>query len=255
MQGWINEVFQCSFAGSGHAQSLVGLWLDFAVNSINVLDSMFEGLMGVGIIANQGSVVRIEGNTIENMGGPALIANQINSLTVRSNYFEGNFQRFQNWSFVAGTSASGSMSAQPVCSDIVVNGDTFTTHSHPPSQANSLSLSRFGSAAATMLEGSIPPGEVVLNNARPCNGVVIEANFHNPSGNPLQYCSKFAGAFVSGATGLRSESNDCTDCDKHGGDYHGDNRTCTALMTGDAPSANASLANFHIDLNTGDFAT
>ena len=41
--GWINEVFQCSFNGLGHTQGLVGLWVDFAANSINILDSMFEG--------------------------------------------------------------------------------------------------------------------------------------------------------------------------------------------------------------------
>ena len=72
VQGWINEVFQCSFAGSTHEQSLVGLWLDFACNSINVLDSMFEGRLATGVVANQGSVVRIEGNTMENMGGVSL---------------------------------------------------------------------------------------------------------------------------------------------------------------------------------------
>ena len=33
---------------------------------------MFEGRLAIGVVANQGSVVRIEGNTIENMGGVSL---------------------------------------------------------------------------------------------------------------------------------------------------------------------------------------
>jgi hypothetical protein len=248
--GWINEVLQCSFTGSHRVQGLVGLWLDFAANSINVLDSMFEGRLGVGVIANEGSVVRIEGNTVENMGGPAIVANQISSLTIRSNYFEGNYQRFANWSFVTASGLKAS-----VCSDVVINGDSYTSaRATLPTQANSLSLSRFAAAAgASPMAEAVPPGQITLSNARPCNAVVLETNFHNPSGNPLQYCSEFAGAFVAGATGLRSESNECTDCQKYGHDYKGDNRTCTAVATGEAPTANATLADFRIDLNTGDF--
>ena len=56
------------------------------MNSINVIDSYFEGKLLVGIVATTGSVVRIEGNTIENMGGPAVIANQIGALTVRASF-------------------------------------------------------------------------------------------------------------------------------------------------------------------------
>ena len=36
----------------------------------------------------------------------------------------------------------------------------------------------------------------------------------NPSGNPLQYCEHFFGTFAAGAEGLRSESNQCSDCRK-----------------------------------------
>jgi hypothetical protein len=57
-------------------------YVDFASNSINCVDSQFEavdGELGVGIVVNQGSMVRIEGNTIEGMAGPALIANQVNA--------------------------------------------------------------------------------------------------------------------------------------------------------------------------------
>jgi hypothetical protein len=62
--GWINDVLECSFEGLGHTYGLAGLWVDFAANSINVVDSMFEGRLAVGIVANWGTMVRIEGNTI-----------------------------------------------------------------------------------------------------------------------------------------------------------------------------------------------
>lgn len=193
-------------------------------------------------------MVRIEGNTIENMGGPAIIANQINALTVRANYFEGNYQRFANWSFVTAAGATTSL-----CTDVLINGDTGNGHT-TPTEAMSLSLSRF--AAGVVVAGEVLPGRIVLNNARPCSGVVIESNSHNPSGNPMAYCPHFAGAFVAGATGLRAESNMCFDCDKHDHEYHGDNRTCTAVATGEAPTANISLTlpNARIALNAGDFA-
>ena len=42
-------------------RSLVGLYLDYAVNSINVLDCSFEGKLGLGLVVNTGSVVRVEG--------------------------------------------------------------------------------------------------------------------------------------------------------------------------------------------------
>ena len=117
-------MFQCSFAStfSEFGRALTGLYLDYAgnlplrvstaalssfdsnrtllccrpltpprprspssaVNSINVIDSYFEGKLLIGIVATTGNVVRIEGNTIENMGGPAVIANQIGALTVRA---------------------------------------------------------------------------------------------------------------------------------------------------------------------------
>jgi hypothetical protein len=180
------------------------------------------------------------------MGGPAIMANQINALTIRSNYFEGNYQRFENWTVVT---ADGAI-ASP-CTDVLINGDN--SPGSLPTHASSLSLARF--AAAVRSGGEVTPGRIVLSNARPCAGVVIEGNSHNPSGNPIRYCQHFAGAFVTGATGLRSESNMCFDCNKVGHqDYHGNNRSCTAVATGVAPSANITLANFQIALNAGDFA-
>jgi hypothetical protein len=74
--GWINDVVECDFVG----RTMVGLYLDFGVNSINVLNSQWEptkGEMGVGIVVNTGSMVRIEGNTLEGLAGPSIIANQV----------------------------------------------------------------------------------------------------------------------------------------------------------------------------------
>eukprot|EP01052_Picozoa_sp_SAG31_P059106 SAG31_NODE_18438_length_636_cov_1.065177_1_plen_144_part_10 len=141
-----------------------------------------------------------------------------------------------------------------MCTDVLINGDN-SVGSMMPTLASSLSLSRF--AARVESVGEVTPGPIVLSNARPCSGVVIESNSHNPSGNPLKYCEHFAGAFVSGAAGLRSESNMCFDCNKVGHNYHGNDRSCTAVATGPAPSANISLANsnaLRVALNAGDFA-
>ena len=125
------------------------------MNSINVIDSYFEGKLLVGIVATTGNVVRIEGNTIENMGGPAVIVNQIGALTVRasqpsvsslptyrgtcaewsglvvccpqirSNYFEANWQHGEAFEFQLAEHRSPT--AAP-CSDIIVNGDDQTVN-------------------------------------------------------------------------------------------------------------------------------
>ena len=75
--GWINDVLECYFE-----YNLIGLYLDNAVNSVNVLDSNFEENYGVGLIVNSGEMVRIEGNEFESQGGPGIIANMIGALTL-----------------------------------------------------------------------------------------------------------------------------------------------------------------------------
>ena len=62
----------------------------------------------------------------------------------------------------------------------------------------------------------------------------------------------FYGTLAAGATGLRSESNDCAECAPTSGAHL--NRTCQAVGTGLAPDANETLAGFEIKLNTGYFA-
>ena len=72
----------------------------------------------------------------------------------------------------------------------------------------------------------------------------------NPSGNPLQYCEHFFGTFAAGAEGLRSESNQCSDCRKWNHSYDGNNRTCEAVGVGPSQSSKG----FEVKLNTGDFS-
>ena len=107
-------MFQCSFAStfSEFGRALTGLYLDYAgnlpvsqsplchplaqnrtllccrpltpprprspsgsaVNSINVIDSYFEGKLLIGIVATTGNVVRIEGNTIGSLLSAANVA-------------------------------------------------------------------------------------------------------------------------------------------------------------------------------------
>lgn len=50
-------MLECYFTGN-----LIGLYLDNAVNSVNVVDGNFEDNSGVGIIVNSGAMVRLEGN-------------------------------------------------------------------------------------------------------------------------------------------------------------------------------------------------
>lgn len=84
--GWLNFIEDCSFKYNGRA----GVHTFHAANSINVLNSIFEGNAGAGILINEGRAVLVQGNTIETNGGPAIIANGIGALTIKANYFEDN---------------------------------------------------------------------------------------------------------------------------------------------------------------------
>ena len=70
--GWINEVFECYFT-----ENLIGLYLDDAINSVNVVDCNFEENYGVGLPVFSGEMVRAEGNEFESQGGPGIIANKV----------------------------------------------------------------------------------------------------------------------------------------------------------------------------------
>ena len=229
--GWINEVTQCFFKGN-----LIGLYLDNAINSVNVLDCNFESNFGVGIIVNSGAMVRVEGSEFESQGGPAMIVNSVRALTVRSNYFEANNMQANitsKFKFVDVPSGED----EEVCTDILLTGDYGWLHS-----SATLPLLKRG-AADELLLGPIP-----LSNAAVNSGVVIEANYHNPGGD---HCGgrQFAGVFAAGAVGLLAHASDCSGC------AHSPGRVCVAVGTGNAPHANSSLADFDVKLNTGDFAS
>ena len=51
--GWTNQFVECAF----HRNGLVALYLNAAVNSVNVLDCIFESNRGIGILINYGACV------------------------------------------------------------------------------------------------------------------------------------------------------------------------------------------------------
>ena len=261
--GWINDILQCRFDG----RSLVGLYLDLAVNAINVVDSQFEanGELGIGVIINGGAMVRLSGNCIEGMAGPGIIANQVDALTIQANYFEANNMLPDNIRFV--TNASGTPTRVRVCTDVLIDGDF--GYAGSSSSDNSLSIAQFAPGAAPMStkphqavwDGK--PGDIRLNNHAPSRGVVLEANFHNPGGDGCPGGTRpypenaFYGAFAAGATGLRSESNDCSRCSNRASHTAGPARVCAAVGTGaSGPNSNqTTLGAFDIKLNTGFFGS
>jgi hypothetical protein len=123
--GWINTVSGCWARGNG----LVAMWFDWAANSIDVIDSNFEGNHGIGIIANDGYSMRVEGCCFESMGGPAMVANRMSALTYRANYHEANNLNDRIRWYSSSSSSGGQAAAaaagqvpQHVCSELVLNG-------------------------------------------------------------------------------------------------------------------------------------
>jgi hypothetical protein len=125
MNGWGNGIVESHFT-----DNLVGLHLgddllsrDTSINAVNVIDSNFERNYGAGLIVNSGSMVRIEGNVFEAMGGPAVVVSNVHALTLRSNYFEEN-NRYVNQSARFGFVDYGRGQAEAVCTDILVRKNT-----------------------------------------------------------------------------------------------------------------------------------
>eukprot|EP01044_Picomonas_judraskeda_P006450 COSAG03_NODE_643_length_6532_cov_3.761387_2_plen_630_part_00 len=208
--GWINDVLECYFTGN-----LVGLYLDNAVNSVNVVDGNFEDNYGVGIIVNSGAMVRLEGNEFESMGGPGIIANAISALTIRSNYFEANNVGWPagNASKVISYEDHHSGASEDVCTDILLNGNG---EWGPERSDGKYPFVIPGP------EGRLVLAPIYLSNVAPNAGVVIQANSHSPGTGEagLAACpgSVFSGVFAAGATGLQASSSDCGGCGaKH---YH-----------------------------------
>jgi hypothetical protein len=134
--GWINTVSGCWFKGN----DLVALYFDWAVNSIDVVNSNFEGNHNIGIIANDGYAMRVEGCCFESGGGPAMVANRMRGLSYRANYHEANnlntrltwyqlptnanvhVQRSTNPAATATTAPAAT--TVEVCAELVLNGAT-----------------------------------------------------------------------------------------------------------------------------------
>ena len=82
--GWINSIIDCGF---GNVPGPAALVIENEANAIDVVRCSFEGNVGVAILINGGSNVRVESNTIEGNGGPGVVANAVGALSLRSNYF------------------------------------------------------------------------------------------------------------------------------------------------------------------------
>ena len=208
--GWVNVIDRCTFNSNG----LASLHLDNNINAVQVLNSRFEGSnQGVGILVNGGAAVLLEGNCIEGCGGPAVIANGVRGLTVRSNYYEAN-NRLATLRYVdAATQREVS-----VCTDLLLDGAPLAT-----------------------AVSSLP--NVSLAAAAPCSAVSVVGNYHNPYKDVD--CAAYAGVYAFAADGLIVEANTAG----VSGTCKAAGKTCSALVTGPTV-ANES---YRVAFNTGAF--
>ena len=100
---------------------MANLYLDRACNAVNVLNNNFAASLGVGIVANYGEAVRIEGNCFQSLGGPAIYANQIGALSIKSNYFEANNLRSGAFTWFDARPPRPPV-AISLCAEVVLNG-------------------------------------------------------------------------------------------------------------------------------------
>jgi hypothetical protein len=61
--GWIHTIEDCAFKNN----AVANLYLDRAINAVNVLNNNFAASAGVGIIANGGEALRIVGNCFQSL--------------------------------------------------------------------------------------------------------------------------------------------------------------------------------------------
>jgi hypothetical protein len=196
--GWINDVLECYFTGN-----LIGVYLDNAVNSVNVVDGNFESNHGVGIIVNSGAMVRLEGNEMESMGGPGIIVNSVSALTVRSNYFEANNQH-GNDSLALAFVDHHSGAHEKICTDILLNG--YPTWGPERSNGKDAFVIPAPPSQYKLALAPIP-----LSNENPCSGVIIAANSHSP-GHDSCPGNTFAGVHAAGAEGLSATASHAGGC-------------------------------------------
>jgi hypothetical protein len=161
---------------------------------VNILNNILEGNRGIGMLVNSGAVVRIEGNTFESTGGPAIVANAIEVLTIRSNYMEGNNRFNTNTTFDGGWPIgpafrfANERGGVHVCSDIVLSGASW--QGFVPTAALNISTS---------------------STVNPCSAVTIENNYHNVITSRCVF-STYSGVWAAAASDLAMSSSkaDCS---------------------------------------------
>ena len=83
--GWINRVTNCLFM-----QCFVGLHLWNEANNADVIQNNFAG-NSLPIIIEQAAQVNIQGNVIEGNAGPAIVASDVEGLTISANCESSEF--------------------------------------------------------------------------------------------------------------------------------------------------------------------
>ena len=77
--GWINRIEGCLFA-----QCYVGLHLWSQANNANIVENNFYGNR-LPIIIEQAAQISVRGNVIEGNDGPAIVASDVEGLSITSN--------------------------------------------------------------------------------------------------------------------------------------------------------------------------
>jgi hypothetical protein len=164
------------------------------INNVNVINNMFEGNSGLGIVVNSGVNVLIQGNVFESLGAPSVFARAVGALKVTANYFEANnIGPHPIVHFVNETTG------QPVelCAEIVLDG---------AAQQGDLPYKYDFDAKNISLGDS-----AVL-----CESAVLTANFHNAAQSYGPGCAQlYVGLASFGSANGIIESNQQLGCSKY----------------------------------------
>jgi hypothetical protein len=152
-------------------------YFDWAVNSIDVINCNFEGNHGIGIIANDGYAMRVEGCCFESTGGPAMVANRMSGLTYRANYHEANnIQSTIHWKTAAGGSDDEEYGSLSPCGELILNGAAGDFRLKDLLANATLNLS---TAFPRYQIPPLPLGAAAAGDG--CSAVISEANFRADS--------------------------------------------------------------------------
>jgi hypothetical protein len=234
--GWIHNIEGCAFKGN----AVANLYLDRACNAVNVLNNNFAASLGVGIIANYGEAVRIEGNCFQSLGGPAIYANQMGALAIKSNYFEANNLRSSSFTWI---DARRPRAPIGLCAEVVLNGaGNQSSWSTDPAGLGQLVVPTTNTSLCPGGTGpqcyTMAPQLLAADNW--LGGAVYEANYHDPG---FSKCgsSAYTGVYVGGGQGISVSSNDCRGCGKAN-----KTRVCVAVQ--------GNTSGVEQRLNTGEWA-